>query len=253
MITLDAVCKVFPGHRGAPPTTALEAVSTTVRDGEFVTVVGPSGCGKTTLLHLVAGFEQPSGGRILRDGEPIRAPGRDRAVVFQRAALFPWLTVEQNVAFGLTLRYGPRGVDRRRVQEMIEIMGLSGFERHPSYQLSGGMQQRVAIARALITEPDVLLMDEPFGALDAQTRTEMQAFLLQLWRRIHPTVLFITHDVEEAVLLADRVLIMSPRPGRIVRELRVDLPRPREWRMVLTEEFLRYKRQVLGVLRPAAV
>ena len=248
MIELQGVTKIFAGRRGAMPTTALAEVNTTIDEGTFVTVVGPSGCGKTTLLNLIAGFEPPSAGRILVDGQPVAGPGRDRAVVFQQPSLYPWLTVAENIAFGLTLRNGK--VDAERVAAMVEIMGLSGFEHHHSYELSGGMQQRVAIARALIVEPRILLMDEPFGALDAQTRGEMQEFLLGLWRRVHPTVLFITHDVEEAVLLADRVLVMSARPGRVVRDVPVSLRRPRQWSMVLSERFLQQKRDILHTLRP---
>lgn len=251
MITLEGLRKIYPPRRNSPATVALERITTTINDGSFVTVVGPSGCGKTTLLQLIAGFEQPSEGRILVDGDVVTAPGRDRAVVFQQASLYPWLTVEQNISFGLMLRDGARRVDRQRVANMIETMGLQGFERFHSYQLSGGMQQRVAIARALIVEPKILLMDEPFGALDAQTRGEMQDFLLHLWRSIHPTVVFITHDVEEAVLLADRVLIMSARPGRVVRDLHIGLPRPRTWDMILWPEFVQEKREVLAVLRPS--
>ncbi len=252
MIEVHALRKVYPGRGGKPPTFALEGLETHVDDGEFVTVVGPSGCGKTTLLNLVAGFEQPDAGAILLDGAEVHGPGADRAVVFQQPALYPWLSVWQNIAFGLRLR-GVRPGDDAKVRYIIGIMGLAGFERHAPYELSGGMQQRVAIARALIMEPKMLLMDEPFGALDAQTRSEMQAFLLSLWRKVRPTVLFITHDVEEAVLLGDRILVLTPRPGRLALELSVELPRPRHYDMILTPEFTRYKRDVLKVLRPEAM
>lgn len=252
MIEIRELGKVFPGRGGKPPTTALEGVDTQIGEGEFVTVVGPSGCGKTTLLQVLAGFEQPTSGGVLLEGNPVRGPGSDRAVVFQQPSLYPWMTVWDNIAFGLTLKHGRRGVDRAAVAEIIEIMGLSGFERHAPYELSGGMQQRVAIARALVVHPRILLMDEPFGALDAQTRGDMQAFLLSLWRRIRPTVLFITHDIEEAVLLGDRVLVMTPRPGRVARELQVELPRPREYGMVLSPRFNEYKREVLAILRPGS-
>lgn len=250
MIEVQGVTKIFPGRRDAAPTVALEEVHTTIENGTFVTVVGPSGCGKTTLLNLIAGFEQPSAGQILLDGRQVTRPGSDRAVVFQQASLYPWLTVEENISFGLTLRNGRGRVDRDKIAHMVEMMGLTGFQHHHSYELSGGMQQRVAIARALIVEPSILLMDEPFGALDAQTRGEMQEFLLGLWRRVHPTVLFITHDVEEAVLLADRVLVMSARPGRVVRDVPVILKRPRNWDMVLSDTFLEQKRDILHTLRP---
>ncbi len=250
MIEIHGLNKTFQGRGGKPATVALEDLDTRIEDGQFVTVVGPSGCGKTTLLNVVAGFEAPSAGEILLDGQPIAGPGADRAVVFQQPSLYPWLNVWENVAFGLTLRHGRRGVDRAVVDGMLETMGLQGFERHAPYELSGGMQQRVAIARALVVQPRILLMDEPFGALDAQTRGDMQTFLLALWRKIRPTVLFITHDVEEAVLLGDRVLVMTPRPGRLARDLAIGLPRPRAYEMVLLERFIGYKREVLQILRP---
>ncbi len=252
MIELENLRKIYPGRRGKPPTVALESFETRIEDGEFVTVVGPSGCGRTTLLNLVAGFEQPDAGRIALDGVEVHGPGADRAVVFQQPSLYPWLTVWENIAFGLRLQ-GRRQAEEAAVRRIIGIMGLEGFERHAPYELSGGMQQRVAIARALIVQPKILLMDEPFGALDAQTRGEMQAFLLSLWRKVHPTVLFITHDVEEAILLGDRVLVLTPRPGRLSRELHVDLSRPRHYQMALTTRFNELKREVLAVLRPEAV
>lgn len=231
-------------------TIAVQQLSMTIRDGEFVCIVGPSGCGKTTLLHMVAGFEQATTGRIVLDGVEINKPGADRAVVFQQPTLFPWLTVYQNVAFGLRIgNLGQKDYDAR-VHEYLKIMGLQGFEHHAPYHLSGGMQQRVAIARALITQPKILLMDEPFGALDAQTRTDMQRFLLELWQDLRPTVLFITHDVEEAVLLGDRVIVMTARPGRIARDFAIPFSRPREWELALTPEFLALKKEVLNVLRP---
>jgi NitT/TauT family transport system ATP-binding protein len=236
--------------RGGPVTTALKHVSLTVGDGEFVAVVGPSGSGKTTLLHLVAGFERPTAGRILVDGRPVVGPGRDRVVVFQNPALYPWLNVADNIGLGLDV--AGRNPERNlRVAQWIARTGLTGFERHRPYQLSGGMQQRVAIARALILEPPILLMDEPFGALDAQTRADMQELLLGLFRRTRPTVLFVTHDVEEAVLLADRVVVMSPRPGTVTAELPVPLPRPRHFRMTTDSAFQDLRRRILEVLRPA--
>ncbi len=250
MIQIEGVRKVFPGRAGNPPTVALEEMHTQIEDGQFITVVGPSGCGKTTLLNIIAGFEAPTVGTVLVDGQPVTGAGADRAVVFQQASLYPWLNVRDNVAFGLTLKHGRRSVDQGRVDEMLEIMGLAQFSRHAPYELSGGMQQRVAIARALVVQPKILLMDEPFGALDAQTRGDMQSFLLQLWRRLRPTVLFITHDVEEAILLGDRVLVMTPRPGRLAEEVVVTLDRPREYAMVLTDAFTLHKRQILRVLRP---
>jgi NitT/TauT family transport system ATP-binding protein len=197
----------------------------------------------------VAGFERPTGGRILVDGQAVVTPGRDRAVVFQQPALYPWLSVFDNIAFGLRLQNHPAAATAAEVRRYVEIMGLTGFEALPPYQLSGGMQQRVAIARALIVHPKILLMDEPFGALDAQTRNEMQRFLLDLWRTLECTVLFVTHDVEEAVLLGDRVLVMTARPGRIAREFRIPFERPRQWDLVLTADFIAVKREVLSVLQ----
>ena len=249
MIELRQVAKCYHGQNGVTP--ALADVNLTVQDGEFVVVVGPSGCGKTTLLGLVAGFERPSAGMLTMDGQPILGPSHQRAVVFQQPTLYPWLTVRQNIGLGLKLRGTPGDRTRLAVDHYLEIMGLSGFGEHASYQLSGGMQQRVAIARALIVEPGVLLMDEPFGALDANTRGDMQRFLLDLWQRLRPTVLFITHDVEEAVLLGDRVLVMTDRPGRIGEEVVVPFARPRHWDLALTPEFLQLKRTVLSILRPA--
>ena len=250
MIEVQGVSKVFPGERSRPSTVAIEHLDLQIEDGQFVTVVGPSGCGKTTLLHLVAGFESPSGGTIRVDGVPVTGPGADRAVVFQQPALYPWLSVWDNIAFGLALKHGRRGLDRGAVQSIVETMGLQGFERHTPYELSGGMQQRVAIARALVVSPRILLMDEPFGALDAQTRTDMQAFLLALWRQVRPTVLFVTHDIEEALLLGDRCLVMTARPARLARDLRIELPRPRHYGMVLDPRFTQQKRTVLEILRP---
>lgn len=248
MIVIRDVSKQYPGHRrGEAPVPALARVSLTLADGEFVSVVGPSGCGKTSLMMMVAGLDPPTGGQIELDGRPVTGPGRERAVVFQQPSLYPWLTVRENIGFGLTLRDG-RAVDQAKVAEYIQVMGLEGFENHPPYKLSGGMQQRVAIARALITEPRVLLMDEPFGALDAQTRGEMQRFLLTLWQSIRATVLFITHDVEEGILLSDRMVVMSARPGRIIEDIRIALPRPRTWDMVFSPELVTLKRRVLQML-----
>ncbi len=250
MIAIHDVHMVYPGSRGRHAVPALQGVDLRVDEGEFVSVVGPSGCGKSTLLHLLAGFEFPTEGRIEIDGQLVQRPGADRAVVFQQAALYPWMTVAENIGFGLRI-HGLRGAEyERRVRDYLGIMGLEAFAKHAPYELSGGMRQRVAIARALITQPETMLMDEPFGALDAQTRNEMQRFLLRLWRTLRPTVLFVTHDVDEAILLGDRVVVMTARPGRVALNLAVPFERPREWDLVLTPEFVGVKRQVLGVLRP---
>src|SRR6202007_808487 len=212
-IRFENVSKVFP--RGNGSITALEDVSFEVADQEFVTIVGPSGCGKTTLMRLGAGLEMPTGGSVLVGDRTVRGPGPDRAVVFQQFALFPWKTVGQNIAFGLKSKGVPWRKQLELVASYLKLMKLEGTEDSYPHQLSGGMQQRVAIARSYAIEPEVLLMDEPFGALDAQTRIEMQEELIRLARRNPRTVLFITHSVEEAVYLADRVVVMSRRPGRI--------------------------------------
>lgn len=252
MLELNALTKYYPpNQKGAEPLLAVSRLDLTIPQGQFVCVVGPSGCGKTTLLNMIGGFEKPTQGEMLLKGNPVTKPGPDRAVVFQQASLLPWMSVEENVAFGLILRDGRKEYDRDRVREMIDIMGLVGFEKHFPYQLSGGMQQRVAIARALITEPSMLLMDEPFGALDAQTRSDMQEFLLDIWFKLHPTVLFITHDVEESILLSDRVLVMTPRPGKVAADIPIKLPRPRKWDTILSPEFTQHKKEILQILHPA--
>ena len=203
---------------------ALDGVDLDVRQGEFVSIVGPSGCGKSTLLYLLGGFLRPSGGTLAVDGRPITAPGIDRGVVFQEYALFPWLTVFDNIAYGLREKGVPASERPAIVERYIATIGLSGFERRFPRELSGGMKQRVALARTFAYEPDILLLDEPFGALDSQTREVMQDELLRLWRSTGKTVLMVTHDVSEAVYLSDRVCIMSQRPGRIVEEIDVALP-----------------------------
>ena len=247
MIRLDSVTKSFqPSGRNRSATLALEKFSLDVPDGEFLTIVGPSGCGKSTVLGLVAGFERPTSGQVLLDERPIFGPGSDRVVVFQEPGLYPWLDVRENIAFGLRLRGGRVNWDE--VHAFVEKVGLDGFERHYPNELSGGMQQRVAIARALIVAPEVLLMDEPFGALDAQTRLTMQELLLSLWGTIKTTVIFITHDVDEAILLGDRVIVMTRRPGRTADTLVVPFGRPRHVDTSLTPEFIEMKRRILGQL-----
>lgn len=224
VITFDGVKKTF-GSSGTG-FVALEQIDLVIADKEFIAIVGPSGCGKTTCLRLVAGFEAPTAGTVSVDGRKVTGPGPDRAVVFQQFALFPWKTVSENIALGLRNK-GVEKIEReKRIRQAVELMGLKGYEEAFPHQLSGGMQQRVAIARAYVLEPDVLLMDEPFGALDAQTRTTMQEELVRIARRNPRTVLFITHAVEEAVYLADRVVVMTRRPGRIkevidIRSVRV--------------------------------
>ncbi|MDA8073297.1 MAG: ABC transporter ATP-binding protein [Actinomycetota bacterium] len=224
----------------------LDRVDVDVAEQEFVTILGPSGCGKTSLLRLVAGFERPTGGSIVFDGKEVTGPSSQRVVVFQQPWLYPWLSLRENVAFGLKLQQ--RRVDWKRVDDMIATVGLSGYEKHPPYHLSGGMQQRAALARALVMEPKLLLMDEPFGALDAQTRQRLQEFLLDLWTRVDVTVVFITHDVEEAILLGDRMLIMSTSPGRIALEQKIDIPRPRSEETTLSAPFQEIRKRALATL-----
>ncbi|WP_135363287.1 ABC transporter ATP-binding protein [Halosimplex halophilum] len=226
-IEAETVSKRYDATDGGA-TTALADVSFAVDPGEFVTVVGPSGCGKTTLVRLVGGLETPTDGRILVDGEPVVAPGPDRAMVFQEYRLFPWLSVRENVAFGLVEAGVPAPRRTDRVREMLELVGLDDrAEAYPS-ELSGGMKQRVGLARALAVDPGMLLLDEPFGSVDAQTRRHLGAELLSIWRELDKTVLFVTHDIEEAVTLADRVLVLSGTPGRVRADVRIDLPRPRD-------------------------
>ncbi|KAF1072117.1 MAG: Taurine import ATP-binding protein TauB [Pseudomonas citronellolis] len=228
---------------------AAQRLDFSIAPGEFVCVLGPSGCGKSTLLGALAGHLQPSAGRLRVDGELVQGPSPQRGMVFQQHTLLPWRRVRDNVAFGLKMQGVPRAERRRRADEMLRLVGLQDFaERWPS-QLSGGMQQRVEIARVLINQPRLLLMDEPFGALDAQTRLMMQELLLQIWTRLRTSVLFITHDIDEALFLADRILVMSPRPGRILEELRLDFPRPRQAELTTLPDFARLKRHCLELLR----
>jgi NitT/TauT family transport system ATP-binding protein/taurine transport system ATP-binding protein len=223
LLTLRGIELVYDSRDG--PVHALTEINLAIQQGDFVCVVGPSGCGKTTLLQIIAGFLFPTDGQALIDDRLIIGPDADRGVVFQQPALYPWLSVTENVGFGLKVR----GVDgeRRteRVGRFLRMVGLEHFQKHPPYELSGGMQQRAAIARVLVNEPRIMLMDEPFGALDALTREHMQEELLKIWRATRTTVLFITHSVEEAVYLGTRVLVMSPRPGRIVADVEVGFSR----------------------------
>jgi NitT/TauT family transport system ATP-binding protein len=224
-LRIEGVSKTFLGRSGA--LEALHPVDMNVSAGEFVCLLGPSGCGKSTLLSLIAGLEAPSSGAILADGRMVRGPGTDRVLLFQEAALFPWLDVQQNVEFGLR-QAGMHAKERATIaRRYLELVHLTGFEHSYVHQLSGGMRQRVAIARALAIDPAILLMDEPFGALDALTRDRLHAELESIWASTRKTVLFVTHNVREAVALGDRVLVFSPRPGRILREFRIELPRPR--------------------------
>jgi NitT/TauT family transport system ATP-binding protein len=248
---IRGVSKTFHARGGRTP--ALEASDLSITKGEFVTVVGPSGCGKSTLMMIAAGLEAPSTGEVLVDGRPAGPAGPQRSVVFQRFALFPSETVARNISFGLRVAGVPREECEQRVGEQLELMGLQRFRDAYPHELSGGMQQRVAIARALAVRPEILLMDEPFGALDAQTRTVLQEEVSRLQRELHYTVLFITHSVEEAVYLSDRVVVMSRGPGRILREIAV--PRDAAWRGVDIEQagdhadFLQTKREIWELIR----
>ena len=221
-ISVQSVTKRFNGH------VALQGVTFAVPPAQFLCVVGPSGCGKTTLLRLIAGLISPDEGEVTIDGEPVTRPRPDVGFVFQQFGLFPWKTAQENISFGLVVRGAPAAVIRARVAELMRMMKLEGFERHYPYQLSGGMQQRIGIARALAVAPKVLLMDEPFGSLDAQTREVLQGELLHLWERLRQSVVFVTHSIDEAITLGDRILVMQSRPGRIVDDLAVTLPRPRD-------------------------
>ncbi|TMQ22317.1 MAG: ABC transporter ATP-binding protein [Candidatus Rokuibacteriota bacterium] len=223
-LVLDEVSRTFPGVRGGPPTRALEPTSLAVADNDFICLLGPSGCGKSTLLRIVAGLDRPTTGRVTLDGAPVTAPGADRGMVFQSYTLFPWLTVEQNIRFGLREQGLSTAEQTRIAAHYIARVGLEGFERHYPKMLSGGMQQRTALARALANDPKILLLDEPFGALDNQTRSLMQELLLGIWESDRKTVLFVTHDIDEAIFMANRVAVMTARPGRIKRELVIDLP-----------------------------
>jgi len=245
-IFLKEVTKVF-GEK----TTALEGLSMEVFPNEILCLLGPSGCGKSTVLNLIAGFESPTSGEVCLEGRPIVRPGPDRGVIFQEHALFPWLNVEQNIAFGKKLRGGVEDEVRygESVKKYIELMGLGGFEHHYPRQLSGGMKQRVAIARVLVNEPAVILMDEPFASLDAQTRLSMQMFLLELWERLRTTILFITHDIEEAVFLGDRIYVMTARPGKTKALIPVPLERPRRYEMVLSSSFNETKARIFELIK----
>lgn len=246
-VEIEEVCIRF--DQNGLPIHAVDGCSLSAAPGEFIALLGPSGCGKSTLLNAVAGFVFPARGEIRVDGAPVTGPGADRGVVFQQPALFPWKTVLENVEFGLKMR-GVRAEERVALaQQFVALVGLRGFERSYPAQLSGGMQQRVAIARVLVNNPRVVLMDEPFAALDAQARVTMQELLLQIWANMQITVLFVTHDVDEALFLADRVLVMTSRPGRVRAELPVPLPRPRTIEMTTEPTFVALKREALALVR----
>jgi len=239
-LVIEGVSKTFAATR------ALEKIDLAIEDNDFLCILGPSGCGKSTLLRIVAGLEEPGTGRVLLDGQPVERPGPDRGMVFQSYTLFPWLTVRQNVLFGSRS-------NEARAARLISQVGLQGFEQHYPKQLSGGMQQRTALARALANDPKILLLDEPFGALDNQTRALMQELLLGIWEADRKTVMFVTHDIDEAIFMANRVAVMSARPGRIKTTATVGLPHPRHYTMKTSPEFSRYKAQLTEEIRVEAM
>ena len=247
-VSIQSVSRTFEGHKGQR-TQALLPVDFEVRDNDFVTILGPSGCGKSTLLRIVAGLDHATSGRVLLDGVPVEGPGADRGMVFQSYTLFPWLTIEQNIRFGLRERGMPEAQQKERAAYFIAKVGLRGFEQHFPKQLSGGMQQRTAIARALANDPKILLMDEPFGALDNQTRVLMQELLLGIWEAERKTVLFVTHDIDEAIFMANRVAVFSARPGRIKTELAVQLAHPRHYTIKTSPEFMDLKARLTEEIR----
>ncbi|MDB5957741.1 ABC transporter ATP-binding protein [Ramlibacter sp.] len=242
--------KRFAGAQGE--TEALRGIDFQVHRREFVCVIGPSGCGKSTLIRILAGLEKASGGQVLLDGKPVQGPGPDRGMVFQGYSLFPWLTVKRNVMFGPQIGGSSHAIAESHAREWLELVGLTKFADAYPHQLSGGMRQRVAIARALVNQPRILLMDEPFGALDAQTRSKMQTHLLDIWRNIDLTVLFITHDLDEAIHLADRILVLKPHPGEVQEVIEVPVPRPRSPGQSGSVEFQATKARLEQLIHPQA-
>jgi NitT/TauT family transport system ATP-binding protein len=252
-LAIGNVSRTFAGVRGGPPTQALMPTSLSVTDNDFITILGPSGCGKSTLLRIVAGLDAPTSGDVRLDGVPVQGPGADRGMVFQSYTLFPWLTVTENICFGLREKSVPAAQQREIAAHYIDKVGLGGFERHYPKMLSGGMQQRTAIARALANQPRILLLDEPFGALDNQTRSLMQELLLAIWESERKTVLFVTHDIEEAIFMANRVVVMTARPGRIKCEVAVPLGHPRHYTIKTSPEFSALKARLTEEIRVEAL
>jgi NitT/TauT family transport system ATP-binding protein len=250
-LEVRGISKTFR-HAGAGPVPVLRDISLEVADLEFLAVIGPSGCGKSTFLRILDGLIPADAGTIRLNGRPVTGTGQGRGMVFQTFDLFPWRTALGNVEFGLEVQGLPRHERRRRARDYLELVGLSGFERAYPHQLSGGMQQRVGIARALAIRPEILLMDEPFGSLDVQTRDLLQDELLRIWEREQKTVVFVTHSIEEAIYLADRVVVFSPRPAQIDRVVDVAFPRPRREELKTTAEFLELRRQIWELLKKGA-
>lgn len=252
LLSIQGVSRTFTSHKGTQ-TQALLPVDFEVRENDFVTILGPSGCGKSTMLRIVAGLDFPTTGQVLLDGQAIDGPGADRGMVFQSYTLFPWLTVAQNIRFGLREKGVSEAVQKERSDYFIAKVGLRGFENHFPKQLSGGMQQRTAIARALANDPRILLMDEPFGALDNQTRVVMQELLLGIWEAERKTVMFVTHDIDEAIFMANRVAVFSARPGRIKADIAVNLPHPRHYTVKTSPEFMELKARLTEEIRAEAL
>jgi NitT/TauT family transport system ATP-binding protein len=248
ILSIKNLHKTFPQEEGEM--VAIAEFDLDVEEGEFVCILGPSGCGKTTLLRMIAGLETPTSGELLLNGNPISKPGSDRGMVFQEFALFPWRTVRKNIEFGLEVKRVPPAERKEISQRFIDLVGLKGFEEYHPYQLSGGMKQRVGIARALANEPTILLMDEPFGALDAQTRNLMQKELLRIWKETRKTVIFITHSVDEAVYLADRVIVLTTRPSKIKEVFRIETERPRDR---ASPDFASLRKRILSELEQELV
>lgn len=246
-LVISNVTKIF--KNGSETVQALEEINLHVREKEFISILGASGCGKSTLLRIIGGLEKPTTGSINLDGKKITQPGPDRGMVFQAYTLFPWLTVQKNIEFGLKQK-GISKTERAQIaQKYVEIVGLKGFEDVYPKRLSGGMKQRVAIARALANDPEIILLDEPFGALDMQTRSIMQELLLKVWQKSKKTVILVTHDIDEAIFMADRVVVMKSRPGSIKEIIDVELPRPRDYHIKTSEKFMEYKNRAVDLIR----
>jgi NitT/TauT family transport system ATP-binding protein len=250
ILEVKGLQKDFESQQGR--ITALNDINFKTYKREFVCVIGPSGCGKSTLIRILAGLETKTAGHVLLDGKEVTGPGPDRGMVFQGYTLFPWLTVKRNVMFGMELAGKAKSVAESEARQWIDLVGLSKFENSYPHQLSGGMKQRVAIARALANQPRILLMDEPFGALDAQTRTRMQSYLMEIWKNIDITILFITHDLDEAVYLADRILVLKAHPGEVQELIEVPVPQPRSPDQLLSPEFLATKKRLEELIHPPA-
>jgi NitT/TauT family transport system ATP-binding protein len=248
ILEVKGLGKTFQSHQGE--VTALQDINFKTHRRELVCVIGPSGCGKSTLIRILAGLESHTSGEVLLDGKPVNGPGRDRGMVFQGYTLFPWLTVKKNVMFGLEMNNAGRNEAESQARQWLELVGLTKFADAYPHQLSGGMKQRVAIARALANQPRILLMDEPFGALDAQTRAKMQNHLLEIWKNIDITILFITHDLDEAIFLADRILVLKAHPGAVQELIEVPVPRPRSAMQTSSPEFQATKARLEALIHP---